>query len=329
MNNSRFLTIFLIFVSCILLYLLFTTSPMYIDEQFKKDVAVTVDNKLTELAKDSSNEIQKIFIQGLKVEVDKANSEIQSRLDHEFEWLRLKYYVIGALFLGFLYHAFLKNSSTQNGVGNGDEDFNILKSRLTSATTSFVLALTVLVGVTVDMQIRSGRIVIDQLGNWIYLYAEPIFLGKTTGTAKDFGWEQFLRLQGGYHHSTLYALSFWPNIYYLSIVLYAFYLFSATEAIKNCSPNALNANDTKLLWLGFGLLHGSLLVCALSSHIIPSIFRVTAFPVITGWGWFEQHDTNPNNLVFIYFVAWTLLTYCSYTAIKLNKTYHINRVLTP
>lgn len=315
-NISCYLTYLLIFFSCLLLFVLFTRPSVYINRQ----LVIQAEDAVKLQCKDQRPISNEMLKEGLKIELNKANTEIQAKLDHEFEWIRLKYYVVGALFLGFWSRAFLKNGSSS------DEDKGVLdkfKSYIASTATSFILALTALIGITVDMQILSARIVMEQLGHWIYLYAEPIFLAyDSTDDAKNVGWEKFLKLQGGFQNSIENSLMFWPNIFFLSILLYAFYLLSSTLAVKNHIHNPQNTNDTTLLWIGFWLLHITLLFFTFSNHIIPSIFSFSSIQISLGW--FGLYTIDSEDQLKFYLFVWLLLTFFSFIAIRLSGRKSIN-----
>lgn len=309
----------LITLSCLLFYIIFSASPIYISKEFKNEVNSTVTEKINELNNKDYEYKNKRFLDGLKIQLQKVNKEIQARNDHEFDWLRLKYFVIGSLLLGFWYHAFLKNNENSANQANSTQygGLDQIIKHLTSSATSFILALTVLVGITVDMQIRAGRIVIDQLGNWIYLYAEPILLGFSNDEdgRYNIGWEQFLRRSEAYHKDMAYHLSFWPNIYFLSIILYAFYLVVSAQAATVYNGEQ---EEGKLLWRGFWMLHITILVCAISNHVIPGAFEVTLFPIFTGW---SKHPTTGTSIesIGIYLFVWMILTLSSAMVIYLNS----------
>lgn len=285
------------------MYLLFVASPMQLNKNLEKNAQLAVDEKTTELTNACKNKEYKCeeFFKGLAAQLEKANTEIQSRLNQETEWFKLKYYVVGVLLLGFLVNAYFKHDSDES-----DTITFQFQHALTSPITSFILSLTVMVAVSIDMQIRAGRIVINQLGTWIAHYVEPLLLG--TGKHGGLGWEQFLRLGGGYHANTTYAMTFWTNIYYLSIVLYTLYLTATRSALDIKSTHA------PIVWYGFWLLHVTLYVGALSNHVVPFTFEVTWFPLLTGW--WQNSYVHPAWLILVYSIFWIFLTLVAYKCVS-------------
>ena len=199
---------------------------------------------------------------------------------------------MGVILLGFLINTFFKESSIRPEHVN--HRFQMAGH---SYVTSFILSLSVIVAVSIDMQIRSGRIVINQLGSWIFHYAEPILLGN------DLGWEAFLRLDGGYHANTVYTMTFWPNIYYLSIGLYLLYLVVSRKALGKYAHR-------NTVWLGFWLLHITLLVAALSSHVVPYTFQVNPHPIIALF--FPSFFVHPAVMIPIGLFSWSILTFVAF-----------------
>ena len=236
-------------------------------------------------------------------QLKKVNTEIQARNNQEYAWFQLKYYLIGGLVLGFLTNTFFKKE-TQESI------FYQLRHALESPATSLLLALSVIVAITIDVQIRFGRNFMMQLGSWVSNYIEPIFLGDDI-----VGWEQFLRLQGSYHVDIVTASFVSSNVYLLTIIMYAFYLYSTNKAYSKINTpkaseeriehpkNFLERGDLKIVDLGFWMLQICLLFCCISSHLVPSNFIVSPFPLITGL----LHDEIYVNSIWtvpIYLLLW-------------------------
>jgi hypothetical protein len=242
------------------------------------------------------------FLQGIIIQLGKANTEIQSRLNQEVEWFKLKYLYVGVMLLGFLINTYFKH--------NEQESSSVVirfQEAVVSPVTSFILALTVVVAISIDMQIRAGRIVINQLGTWIHRYAEPVLLGAQNAglwSEGGIGWEHFLRLEGGYHANTLYAMLFWTNIYYLSISLYVLYLAVTRKALADSRKKG-ESQLLKIMLFGFWILHITILVATLSNHIVPFTFVVTLFPILTGW--LPNSYNHPALLVIVYSLSWLAL----------------------
>jgi hypothetical protein len=226
------------------------------------------------------------LLQGLSIQLGKANNEIQSRLNQETEWFKIKYLYVGIILLGFLINTYFKADSMSS-----DDVHKSFLEASASFVTSFILSVTVIVAVSIDMQIRAGRIVINQLGSWINHYAEPILLGK-----EGLGWESFLRLEGAYHTNGVYTMTFWPNIYFLSIGLYALYLVVTQQTL------AKENSHRNTVLLGFWMLHITLLVAALSSHVVPYTFQVLPHPLFALFK--PNFYTHPALMILIHCVSW-------------------------
>jgi hypothetical protein len=310
-------------LAAFLLYFLFVTSPMELNRSYQELSASLVNEKVSQLQNGhctTTKNTQRIsfnkkvrepmytdyscqaFLQGLSIQLGKANTEIQSRINQETEWFKIKYLYVGVILLGFLTNTHFKNTkdsfkSIHDSFLNASESY----------VTSFILALTLVVAISIDMQIRSGRIVINQLGSWIYHYAEPILF-----SSEKLGWESFLRIQGGYHSSILYTMTFWPNIYFLSVGLYILYLIVTKRAIvKDYSHQ-----DT--IRLGFWMLHITVLVAGLSSHIVPNAFYVTPHP-LSGL-LYPDFYVIPAYLIPVVVIHWIALVYLAKLYTHLNST---------
>jgi|688.fasta_scaffold209026_2 hypothetical protein len=309
----------------ILMYLLFIASPMKLNRENTDKSRQLVKNKISQLASGycepglsyqsdkqsnmknserknnaiSDNSCQAL-LKGLELQLVKANTEIQSRLIQETEWFKIKYLYVGVLLLGFLINTYFKGDSIS------PEDVNKrFMMASDSYVTSFILSCATIVAISIDMQIRSGRIVINQLGSWIYYYVEPILFG-----ADELGWEGFLRLDGGYHANAIYNMTFWPNVYYLSIGLYILYLVVTRRALAKEDLHHTT-------WLGFWMLHSTLLIAALSSHVIPFIFSVNPHPIIAIF--FPKLYIFPLWMVPITGLSWASLLLVAYVYVEPPK----------
>ena len=305
---------FILTLAGIMVFFLFVASPMELNPKHVDEAKNLVNAKIDQLEKDNCSLIDigninqaatkvtvgsskmaekeadscQALLQGLSIQLGKANNEIQSRLNQESEWFKIKYLYVGVILLGFLINTYFKASTMSS-----DDVNKSFKDASESFVTSFILSITVIVAVSIDMQIRAGRIVINQLGSWIYHYAEPIFLGK------GLGWEAFLRLPGAYHANNIYTMTFWPNIYFLSIGLYALYLVVTEKALAK-----VNSHEHTIM-LGFWMLHITLLVAALSSHVVPFTFLVSPHPLLALLN--KDFITHPGWLIPIDFVTWLVL----------------------
>jgi hypothetical protein len=294
-------------LSALIMYLLFVASPMELSRFNRVTAAANIKHKVSDLnvyCKSNTYSCQ-FFLEGMKLQLQKANTEIQSRIEQEASWFQLKYYVVGSILLGFIINTYYKSSRQKN-------DFSIFLQASSSAITSFILSLAIIVAVSIDMQIRAGRIVINQLGSWIHHYAEPILLGEAKEYNYGLGWEFFLRQDGGYHKDIIYAMTFWPNIYYLSIALYVLYLIVSQRAFSK-------KRNRSIVLSGFWLLHVTLLIATLSNHIVPFIFEVKLVPLVSKW--ILTDSVNPSKLVPVYTIFWIVLLLVAYRFISKKPTY--------
>ncbi len=94
-------------------------------------------------------------------------------------------------------------------------------------------------------------------------------------------------------------MTFWPNIYFLSIGLYALYLVVTEKALAK-----VNSHEHTIM-LGFWMLHITLLVAALSSHVVPFTFLVSPHPLLLLLN--KDFTTHPGWLIPIDFVTWVVL----------------------
>jgi hypothetical protein len=293
-------------LSALIMYFLFVASPMELSQINRDAAATNIKHKASDLSVfcKSSNYSCQFFLEGMKLQLQKANTEIQSRIEQEASWFQLKYYVVGSILLGFIINTYYKS-------GRQKTDFSIFLQASSSAITSFILSLAIIVAVSIDMQIRAGRIVINQLGSWIHHYAEPILLGEAKGYNYGLGWEFFLRQDGGYHKDIVYAMTFWPNIYYLSIALYVLYLIVSQKAFTK-------KRNREIVLSGFSLLHITLLIATLSNHIVPFIFEVKLVPLASKW--ILTDSVNPSKLVPVYISFWFVLLLVAYRFISKRPT---------
>jgi hypothetical protein len=102
-------------------------------------------------------------------------------------------------------------------------------------------------------------------------------------------WENFLRIDvgkpskpskpsifgsgGGLHASSLYGFTYWPQLQFLTWVLYVLYLSSFLNVGRD--PEV---RRPVLAFAGFFLVHASLAVFAWGSHFAPETFEFQAIP---------------------------------------------------
>lgn len=248
----------------------------------------------------------------LKVEHEKAVSEIKMRIEQGDAWFRYKFTLVGALIAALIGYLFKSGE-------------NKIEKIVKSNSTCIVLALAFLLAINIDTYNRMSDSVTNQLGNWIAYYVEPAFLHAHTdcqqkapplnnpGLLKKnsfYPWEQFIRVTdsstvckapngykensnslegGGLHTDLLYTLFFKPHGHLLTWLIYLIYLavFQQTCCQLESEQAAQSVQHT-LTKISFVIVQISLLAFALITHIAPKIFNfITFFGEINGnqFGW--------------------------------------------
>lgn len=272
----------LIIVACMLLYALFISPSVKLDDRYKPDFSALPDN-----LKDSI----------ITEQVKKTNSEINTRLDHESRWYELKFVFLGVIILGFFAKAVLKTKigwdRKEEHPTESEKRGHALLNILISPITLTVLTIAFVVSLSIDLHIRANRIVINQNGIWVAEFAEPLFLRnheliksceeKPKESCKKImrGWEQFLRIGGLSHHTDfLYRATFWPHVYYITILIYGLYLSVLAWILD---PGKTDSEETKkindLRTFSFWLVHITLFVCAFSAHYVPDIYDIVLWGI--------------------------------------------------
>ncbi len=282
----------------ILLFLMFVSSPMRLNRELCFDPVhislagirnneykcekIYKNPRLELITKDSF--AGQIIIEQLK----KANQEIEAEIQQEIAWFRLKYSLVGVLFLGFFVNVFLgrdvllvKQNKEQNTkqIESHIQPIQQIDKAIKSPATSLILAISTIIALTIDMQTRSGKIITNQLGTWISEVIEPF--------VKEYGfisWETFLRISSGFHSSTQYLMIRSVNNYWITIILYSLYLYATWSSNRDNINNNITAKFERniyLLLIGLFSVFATLFVCALSYHYVPPNFEVIPFAPIT------------------------------------------------
>lgn len=287
--------------SCIALFILFTypvsnlafETDLSDDNKGNAEATAESERRIVETAENQDEYKRALILEEFK----KSVLEIKQMLDHESHWFELKFYFIGALVLG-IFGLGIYESSKENSV------FALLKNPLT------LLSLTIacIVSTSIDIHIRSNRVLIAQHGIWIQNYVEPYLLKNNFSsfsssyyTNEFLGWEQFLRLKHyikdrdgekvfvidekvySRHSDNIYSLTYWPNVHYTTILLYGCFLcllwWLRSQDDQTGPPyqltTQLNNKNNLLLTrqFSFTLIQISFFVTAISSHYNPNAFK--------------------------------------------------------
>jgi hypothetical protein len=233
-------------LSSIVIMILCSARP--IDLMRRPQVLPAKDNKLVE------------------IELEKANAEIQYRIQQEDTWFHYKFLFVGALFAGFFTKFRLGHNSRRT-----------LLVIVSSSTTCFVLALACVVALAIDIHLRNNIVVIQQLALWIRYYAEPS-LASMVHTGFQ-AWEEFLRMPGGMHRDEMYGFLFYPHLHFLTWILYVLYLGSFHWLSINPDSRRSNAENV-LMASGFFGVHAALAAFAFVGHFVPHALKTKAMPWI-------------------------------------------------
>lgn len=137
--------------------------------------------------------------------------------------------------------------------------------------------------------------------------------GKNKIVPKFRGWEGFLRIRmprsgdasktfSGYHENRLYNLTFWPQMFLVTVALYAVYIYLF---MIYCRESARDATGNRLTKTGYIALHVMICVCAFTTHSVPSTFQVNILGV---------HYT-PEDALLVYGLLGLMLCLFSYVGI--------------
>ncbi len=294
MAAKRLIDIVKILVPCLLLYVLFISPSVHLRDKFKPDLNM----REFEIYK---NDDLSAKAQLLMVENQKAIEEIKQKQDHVSHWYELKFMFVGFIVLGFFAEAiFRSNKCVNESTSDKESLLTISKSPLTLG----VLALAFIVSISVDMQIAAQEKMINQNGIWIAEFVEPAMMGKEVIEAEKHydrsivGWERFLRIgDKALHTSVLSHLTYYTYVFFLTILLYAFYLSALLIQSAEVDENN-NKKSPPLRDFGFWVVHLALLACSFSMHHVPETYEVS----ILGF-----HKCSPMLTLYIYPVLCLIL----------------------
>lgn len=239
----------------------------------------------------------------------KCGEEIKMRLEQEEVWFHYKFVFLGALLAGYLFRTLLKEPK-----GDQYEEFlspKLLREVFGHVSTLILLGICCAVCIVLDMHIRANRIVINELGSWISNVAEPAIYGPDWDNSRVIGWEHFLRLSGGHHTDPAFHLLFWPEMFLVTVAVYASYSYVFFWQVRR---QIRETNDERRLeerlQIGtYCLLHFLILVCALSTHYAPPNFRLRP------WWWQSEEGLTPNQTILGYFalaVVAIAISFCTW-----------------
>ena len=283
-----------IVIISILLFLIFVSSPMRLNKDIcldpvyislesikNNEYKCKINNQNPHLESIKTDSFAKqIILEQLK----KANQEVEAEIQQEISWFRLKYSLVGVLFLGFFVNAFLgrdvlivKQNKEQNTkeIESQIQPIKQIDKAIKSPATSLILAISTIIALTIDMQTRAGKIITNQLGTWISEVIEPL--------VRQYGfisWETFLRISSGFHSSPQYLMIRSANNYWITIILFSVYLYATWSSNNDNINNKINSQFQRniyLLLIGLFSVFATLFVCALSYHYVPPNFEVIPF----------------------------------------------------
>jgi hypothetical protein len=240
----------------------------------------------------------------------KCVDEIKMRLEQEEHWFDLKFTSLGVLVMGFFAQAFFREKNEQAGTVGTETDAkyhgvptaHFCEKVLVSPLTLTVLAVGCGFSMIADMHMRSNRMVIAQNGIWVAEYVEPAFLGGDLDRPKErfadwrallppqsistppasypqpkslVGWEGFLRLSAAYHNDGIYNLTFWPQMFLVTVGIYLCYIYLFNIYTRN--HHSRSAPGDRIVKISYIALQLMIVVCAASTHSVPGTFEIMIF----------------------------------------------------
>lgn len=210
----------------------------------------------------------------IRLELQKANAEIQLRVGQEDTWFHYKFLLIGALLAAF-------GGAFTVGARKADAPDGMAIA--SSPTTCMLLALSCVVALAIDIHLRNNIIVIQQLGLWIRYYAEPALM--PAGATGFVPWEGFLRTRdAGMHSDNLYGFLFYPHLHFLTWVVYTLYLCCYQSIVVRDSGRLPHGpRPHGILTAGFVGVHISFAVFAWVGHFVPGALTTNVIPFAECW----------------------------------------------
>jgi hypothetical protein len=245
----------------------------------------------------------------------KCGDEIKMRLEQEEVWFHYKFAFLGVMLAGYLIRSVLqeqKDSKTMTFLPP-----HLLRDLFRNVSTTILLSAACSVCIVADMHIRANRIVIYENGSWIANVAEPLIFG--VGPNRIIGWENFLRIESvGHHTDRFFHMLFWPEIFLVTVAVYTAYSYVFFWQIARLprGPRRDRRLEDRLRVGTYVMLHALILICAVSTHYAPPLFRLRP------WWWWSSEPLVPHQAVGGYAVIASVLIIVSavtWLSIKLQR----------
>nr|VFJ92190.1 MAG: hypothetical protein BECKLFY1418A_GA0070994_102128 [Candidatus Kentron sp. LFY] len=287
-NLSKILYSLWFVLATIILFVVFWFPPLKLHEGGLSHGNLdsnAVDSQITNQASKLSHDGIAFSILG--EEHKKVAAEIKLLQALQDEWFHNKFLLIGILVFGFVAHTLIPyfrkpNRKDEHPALDTDGILNhVLSPGITLACT--VLALACVVSFMIDIHIRNYVSSSIQAGLWIRHHVEePILGNKTENDIK--GWETFLynpckkknSEECKERHSDHSYRTSWSHFHALTWLVYIIYMTLLFDVWKSHT-------DRRILWLGFALVHLSLMGFSWMAHSPPSGFQSQTWPLIEGY----------------------------------------------
>lgn len=282
----------ILFLSFIILIFLFATNAVKLKEKFQPQ--------------QSTQPAGEALVKLMEREHVTALDEIKTSLNQMDTWYHYKFILTGGVIAIFLGNIGILGRQTPTSYNASER---ILETVFMSNRTGAMLTLICLVAFVIDMHIRLNINGIQALGQWIANYVEPSYLNAAGIKNSKFPeqalpetgfipWETFIRLPRD-TNSTIYTISFSIQLHFMTMVSYIIYLM----VFQNISLLRGRGKRQQIAFIGFLLVHITLLAFIVVAHTVRDTFYVGCFPLVplsvcdlSGW----QGST-------YYIIAWLVL----------------------
>jgi hypothetical protein len=220
----------------------------------------------------------------LFVEHKKAIEEIAARIEHEDDWFKWQFLVVGAFFIGgckLCISEYQNSDSKPTDLENNNRCLRIdkeLNEIIISQYFLAILSLTFILSTIIGIYEIHNLITINQIGLWITYFVEPYYYGKPIPSDEAFqhliGWEQFIRQPDSIQTDVLNTITGWTTFHYLTITLYCVYLVILYMLTCKSAPYRTIHWYTNA---SFGAVHLAILVFAFVGHSIPGNFHFVVY----------------------------------------------------
>jgi hypothetical protein len=283
----------ILLLAFILLVFLFYPNQVKLNDKLNPKIFMT---EQTQQASNGSNAFDSQLVKELIIEEHKkAVDEIKASIEQMDTWYHYKFILIGGVIAVFLGNIGIWGR--QSTVTHKTSE-RILESILMSNRTGAMLTLICLVAFVIDMHIRTYANGIQQLGQWIATYVEPAYFKMSVALnsppGKEFignipraainetgfiPWETFLRFRDK-PVNPLYPAVFSIQLHFMTMVAYVLYLM----VFQNVSllGKRVKKQRHQIVFIGFLLVHISVLAFTVVAHTVQDSFEVKCFPVLSG-----------------------------------------------